>query len=86
MLMLQNSIYLGIPKETTKVVNDNFQLVDQTSTRLKGGFFYGKNRGNNVYIPPRPLINHGIHRCMFLFPSPFFFLKIISLLVVLVFD
>lgn len=30
---------------------------------MKGGFHYGVCRRPGVYLPPRPLMNHGPHRC-----------------------
>lgn len=57
-------IYLGIPAEKLSVVNSDFQPVDwSSSTRLKGGFSSGMSRNGKIYILPRPLINHGMHRC-----------------------
>lgn len=56
-------IYLGIPPQKTSVVNSDFKAVDEKSTRLEGGFYYGASRNGMIYIPPRPLLNHGIHRC-----------------------
>lgn len=32
---------------------------------MKGGFHYGVCRRPGVYLPPRPLMNHGPHRCKF---------------------
>lgn len=56
-------IYLGIPPQKTSVVNSDFRAGDEKSTRLEGGFYYGASRNGMIYIPPRPLLNHGIHRC-----------------------
>lgn len=56
-------LYLGIPAQKTNVVNDDFKPVDETSTKLAGGFYYGASRNGKIYIPPAPLMNHGIHRC-----------------------
>ncbi|KAH7001912.1 phosphatidylethanolamine-binding protein [Ilyonectria destructans] len=61
-----HGIYLGIPAEKLSVVNSDFQPVDwSSSTRLKGGFSSGMSRNGKIYIPPRPLINHGMHRYFF---------------------
>ncbi|KAL7818480.1 phosphatidylethanolamine-binding protein [Trichoderma gracile] len=60
-----HGIYLGIDKDKLFVTNDDFKQQDDKSTRLRGGFYYGANRRGNVYIPPRPLLNHGIHRYFF---------------------
>jgi phosphatidylethanolamine-binding protein (PEBP) family uncharacterized protein len=42
---------------------EDFEVEDERDARLKGGFHYGKSRTGIVYIPPRPLMNHGPHRC-----------------------
>ncbi|RSM12654.1 hypothetical protein CDV31_006230 [Fusarium ambrosium] len=60
-----HGIYLGIPLQKTSVVNSDFKPVDEKSTRLEGGFYYGASRNGMIYIPPRPLLNHGIHRYWF---------------------
>ncbi|RFU78142.1 hypothetical protein TARUN_4074 [Trichoderma arundinaceum] len=60
-----HGIYLGIDKDRLFVKNDDFKQENEKSTLLKGGFYYGTNRRNNIYIPPRPLLNHGIHRYFF---------------------
>jgi phosphatidylethanolamine-binding protein (PEBP) family uncharacterized protein len=57
-----HSILLGIPKEKTSLSNDDLKLKDPSSTLLEGGFYYGKNLRGVVYVPPRPLLNHGMHR------------------------
>ncbi|KAI8715525.1 hypothetical protein NCS52_01060400 [Fusarium sp. LHS14.1] len=60
-----HGIYLGIPVQKTSVLNSDFKAVDEKSTRLEGGFYYGASRNGMIYIPPRPLLNHGIHRYWF---------------------
>lgn len=55
--------YLGIPKDVRSVATADFEPQDGQSTLLKGGFYYGKNLRGKVYVPPRPLLNHGLHRC-----------------------
>ncbi|KAI5459957.1 aspartic peptidase domain-containing protein [Mariannaea sp. PMI_226] len=61
-----HGIYLGIPPEKLSVVNDDFKPVEgESSTKLAGGFWYGMSRNGKIYIPPRPLMNHGIHRYWF---------------------
>ncbi|KAJ3502035.1 hypothetical protein NM208_g16810 [Fusarium decemcellulare] len=62
---LGKSIYLGIPVDKTSVVNSDFNAVNDKSTRLAGGFYYGQSRNGAIYIVPRPLLNHGIHRYWF---------------------
>ncbi|KAM0303620.1 hypothetical protein ACHAPM_003189 [Fusarium culmorum] len=60
-----HGLYLSIPGQKTNVVNEDFQSLSETSTKLKGGFYYGANRSGKIYVLPRPLINHGIHRYWF---------------------
>lgn len=55
-----NSMFLGISKDKLSVINSDFKPEGEKSTRLNGGFYYGVDR---IWIPPRPLLNHGIHRC-----------------------
>ncbi|KAF5661668.1 aspartic-type endopeptidase opsb [Fusarium heterosporum] len=57
-----HGIYMGIPSQKTSIVDSDFNLVDNASTRLTGGFYYGASRNGSIYIAPRPLLNHGIHR------------------------
>jgi hypothetical protein len=57
------SIYGGIPLDKTRVEPKDFEIEDDSQFLLKGGFHYGKSRSGVLYIPPRPLINHGVHRC-----------------------
>jgi hypothetical protein len=56
------SIYMGIPAEKTSVRNADFEVQDASECLVKGGFYYVPRRGK-VYIAPRPLMNHGPHRC-----------------------
>lgn len=53
---------MGIPPEKTRVDNSDFEVQDASQCLVKGGFHYMPRRGK-VYIPPRPLMNHGPHRC-----------------------
>jgi hypothetical protein len=46
-----------------KVEHGDFEIQDNATSLLKGGFYYAKNYRSNCYIPPRPLLNHGPHRC-----------------------
>ncbi|KAJ6780023.1 hypothetical protein PWT90_08964 [Aphanocladium album] len=58
-------IYMGIEPTRRSLENKDFALSDDAKPMLlKGGFYYGVNRRDVVYIPPRPLLNNGIHRCM----------------------
>ncbi|KAL6903002.1 PEBP-like protein [Trichoderma evansii] len=57
-----HGMYLGISKDKLSVTNSDFKPEGEKSTRLHGGFYFGVD---NVWIPPRPLLNHGIHRYFF---------------------
>jgi phosphatidylethanolamine-binding protein (PEBP) family uncharacterized protein len=56
-------VFGGIPPSKTSVEAKDFEIEDETKALLKGGFHYGVTRRNVPYIPPRPLMNHGPHRC-----------------------
>lgn len=56
---------MGIPTTKTSVVNADFAPAGDDDNLLAGGFRYGENRRGNVYIPPRPLLNHGVHRYLY---------------------
>ena len=62
--MTTSSVYGGISASKTRVEPKDFELEDESKALLKGGFHYGKNMRGVIYIPPRPLLNHGVHRCM----------------------
>jgi hypothetical protein len=55
----------------TSVGPEDIEMEDETKALLKGGFHYGANRRDVPYIPPRPLLNHGPHRCE-LFIAPIY--------------
>ncbi|UKZ71403.1 uncharacterized protein TrAtP1_012362 [Trichoderma atroviride] len=57
-----HGLYLGISKDKLSVTTSDFKPENEKSTRLNGGFHYGTSR---IWIPPRPLLNHGIHRYFF---------------------
>jgi hypothetical protein len=57
------SILVGIALDKTRVEPKDLEIQDKNKSLLKGGFYYGKNMRNIVYGPPRPLMNHGVHRC-----------------------
>ncbi|KAB5558435.1 hypothetical protein GE09DRAFT_113606 [Coniochaeta sp. 2T2.1] len=59
---IAHGIYMGIPLDKTSVENADFEVEDASQCLVKGGFHYQPRRGQ-VYIPPRPLMNHGPHRC-----------------------
>lgn len=56
-------IYGGIPPTKTAVAAADFEIADESRALLKGGFHYGVTRRGIPYIAPRPLMNHGPHRC-----------------------
>ncbi|OTB20488.1 hypothetical protein K445DRAFT_343751 [Daldinia sp. EC12] len=60
-----HGIYLGIPPTKTSVEPADFEVEDPSKSLLKGGFHYSRSRNGSVYIPPRPLLNHGPHRYFF---------------------
>ncbi|KAI6092366.1 PEBP-like protein [Hypoxylon rubiginosum] len=60
-----HGIYTGIPATKTSVENKDFEVEDSSKALLKGGFHYGKSMRGDVYITPRPLMNHGPHRYFF---------------------
>ncbi|KAI1393552.1 PEBP-like protein [Hypoxylon trugodes] len=68
-----HGIYGGIAPSKTGVDAADFEIEDKSKARLKGGFHYGRSRNSNVYIPPRPLLNHGPHRC-----KPYLFITVVS--------
>lgn len=41
----------------------DLEVVDDSKNLVKGGFHYGMCKRPAVYLPPRPLMNHGPHRC-----------------------
>ena len=62
-----HGIYFGIPPVFTGVNHGDF-LVDESAHdafRLTGGFKYGENREEGVYLAPAPLPGHGRHRYFF---------------------
>ena len=59
----ESRVYLGIDKDKLSITNDDLKPESPNSLKLKGGFSYGKNRVGSIYGLPRPLMNHGIHRC-----------------------
>ena len=57
-----HGLYYSIPATKTSVTAEDFEVGGDA---LKRGFLYGQNRRGNVYIPPRPLLDHGPHRYFF---------------------
>lgn len=54
---------MGISPSKTSIGQSDLEVVDEIRNLLKGGFHYGQARRPVVYIPPKPLLNHGPHRC-----------------------
>lgn len=59
-----HGLYYGIPSTATRLSNADLEAAKEPYT-LKSGFKYGKNRRGTIYIPPRPLLGHGLHRYFF---------------------
>ena len=60
-----HGIYFGIPATKTEVTPADFEVADLGKRSLKGSFFFGANRKSAIYVPPRPIKNHGPDRCIF---------------------
>ncbi|KAI1460656.1 PEBP-like protein [Annulohypoxylon moriforme] len=60
-----HGIYTGIPPTKTSVEAVDFEVENPSEALLKGGFHYGQSRNGQIYISPRPLMNHGPHRYFF---------------------
>jgi len=61
-----HGIYFGIPAGKTSFTPEDFEVTEgSVEMKLKGGFWYGKNRRGTVYIAPRPIARHGVHRYFF---------------------
>lgn len=58
-----HGIYYSIAASKTGVSYEDFE--DLGDFKLKGGFKYGLNRRQTVYIPPRGMLGHGPHRYFF---------------------
>lgn len=54
---------MDISPSKTSIGQSDLEVVDKFRNLLKGGFHYGQARKPMVYIPPKPLLNHGPHRC-----------------------
>lgn len=57
-----HGIYTGIDKSRTGTTQADFEVDDERTKTLKGGFTYGRSRTGQVYIAPRPIMRHGEHR------------------------
>lgn len=62
---IPHGIYGGIKPNKTNIEHSDLEVVDDSKNLLKGGFHYGMCRRPVVYLPPRPLLNHGPHRYFF---------------------
>jgi hypothetical protein len=56
-------IFAGIDATNTEIEHSHLEVADEARSAVKGGFHYGLCRRPVVYLPPRPLMNHGPHRC-----------------------
>lgn len=61
--MDEHRILAGIPASKTGIDHEDLEIEDNSKRLLKGGFHYGKTLRGVPYVPPRPLMNHGPHRC-----------------------
>ncbi|KAH1932022.1 hypothetical protein KXV48_007926 [Aspergillus fumigatus] len=62
-----HGVYHGIPRVFTGLQHGDFQVsrTHNDSYMLEGGFKYGKNRRNTVYLPPKSIPEDGPHRYFF---------------------
>ncbi|KAL2868128.1 YbhB/YbcL family Raf kinase inhibitor-like protein [Aspergillus lucknowensis] len=62
-----HGIYYRISREKTGIQHPDFRVKNNTHEpyMLQGGFKYGKNRHDSVYVPPSPFAGHGPHRYFF---------------------
>ncbi|POS70153.1 hypothetical protein DHEL01_v211456 [Diaporthe helianthi] len=60
-----HGIFAGIGPSIMKIEHCQLEVADESRSALKGGFHYGVCRRPVVYLPPRPLMNHGPHRYFF---------------------
>lgn len=54
---------MGISPSKKTIGQCDLEVAEESKNLLKGGFHYGQARKPVVYIPPKPLLNHGPHRC-----------------------
>ena len=57
-----HGLFHSIPASKTTLVRSDFEVADEASATLKGGFKYGLNRRGTVYGGARPVLGHGAHR------------------------
>lgn len=67
--LIWDSLYAGIQPSKTSIDAVDLQVEDPKKALLKGGFYHGRLMNGKVYAPPRPLMNHGPHRCKWFFMS-----------------
>ncbi|RHZ54140.1 YbhB/YbcL family Raf kinase inhibitor-like protein [Aspergillus thermomutatus] len=62
-----HGLYYGIPRVFTGLEHADFQVSGKhnDSYLLEGGFKYGQNRRDTVYLPPRSMPGQGPHRYFF---------------------
>ncbi|KKK16807.1 hypothetical protein P175DRAFT_0516947 [Aspergillus ochraceoroseus IBT 24754] len=62
-----HGIYYGIPRVFTGLQHPDFLVEngDNDPFLLRGGFRFGENRGESVYLAPNPPAGHGPHRYFF---------------------
>ncbi|KAM0284414.1 hypothetical protein ACHAQH_001990 [Verticillium albo-atrum] len=58
-----HGLYAGIPAAKTSLEQEDFAVLDHYSCKLEGGFYFGRNGKRDVYTAPKPMLNHGLHRC-----------------------
>ncbi|KAG8165556.1 hypothetical protein KVR01_004108 [Diaporthe batatas] len=60
-----HGIFAGIGSNMTNIEHSHLGVADESKSAVEGGFHYGVCRRPVVYLPPRPLMNHGPHRYFF---------------------
>ncbi|KAL2817269.1 phosphatidylethanolamine-binding protein [Aspergillus cavernicola] len=62
-----HGIYYRIPRDKTGVQHPDFRIKKKSwePYMLRGGFKYGKNRQDSVYVPPSAFFGQGPHRYFF---------------------
>ncbi|KAL4800276.1 phosphatidylethanolamine-binding protein [Aspergillus venezuelensis] len=62
-----HGIYFRISRDKTGVQHPDFRINKKSwePYMLRGGFKYGKNRQDTVYVPPTPYFGDGPHRYFF---------------------
>ncbi|KAL4873925.1 hypothetical protein BDV12DRAFT_277 [Aspergillus spectabilis] len=62
-----HGLFYRISRDKTGVQHPDFRVKNDSwePYMLRGGFKYGKNRYDSVYVPPSPFFGHGPHRYVF---------------------